>query len=54
MTVSEAVAEWDEFFYNKLKDQALSGLFSENGSPNYWVPSSDQSLTRPVHFYCLD
>eukprot|EP01051_Picozoa_sp_SAG22_P001600 SAG22_NODE_64_length_23238_cov_83.185566_13_plen_624_part_00 len=36
MTVSEAAAEWDEFFYNKLKDQALSGLFSENGSPNYW------------------
>ena len=36
MTVSEAAAEWDEFFHNKLKDQALSGLFSENGSPNYW------------------
>ena len=36
MTVSEAAAEWDTFFYNKLKDQALSGLFSENGSPNYW------------------
>ena len=36
MTVSEAAAEWDQFFYNKLKDQALSGLFSENGSPNYW------------------
>jgi hypothetical protein len=36
MTVSEAVAEWDEYFYNKLKHQALSGLFSENGSPNYW------------------
>ena len=36
MTVSEAAAEWDEFFYNKLRDQALSGLFSENGSPNYW------------------
>ena len=36
MTVSEAVAEWDAFFYNKLRDQALSGLFSENGSPNYW------------------
>ena len=36
MTVSDAAAEWDEFFYNKLKDQALSGLFSENGSPNYW------------------
>ena len=36
MTVSEAAAEWDEFFYNKLKDQALSGLLSENGSPSYW------------------
>jgi hypothetical protein len=36
MTVSEAEAEWDLFFYHKLKDQALSGLFSENGSPNYW------------------
>ena len=36
MTVSEAAAEWDAFFYNKLADQALSGLFSENGSPNYW------------------
>lgn len=36
MTVTEAAAEWDLFFYNKLKDQALSGLFSENGSPNYW------------------
>ncbi len=36
LTVSEATAEWDLFFYNKLKDQSLSGLFSENGSPNYW------------------
>ena len=36
MTVAEAAEEWDLFFYNKLKDQALSGLFSENGSPNYW------------------
>ena len=36
MSVAEAAAEWDLFFYNKLGDMALSGLFSELGSPNYW------------------
>ena len=48
MTVSEAAAEWDEFFYNKLADQALSGLFSENGSPNYWY------RTWPAFFNLAD
>jgi hypothetical protein len=48
MTVAEAAEEWDLFFYNKLKDQALSGLFSENGSPNYWY------RTWPAIFNLVD
>jgi len=36
MSVAEAAAEWALFFTNKLGDMALSGLFSELGSPNYW------------------
>ena len=48
LTVAAAAAEWDLFFYNKLKDQALAGLFSENGSPNYWY------RTWPAFFNLAD
>jgi hypothetical protein len=36
LTVAQAAEAWEEYFYHWLKNRAITGIFSELASPNYW------------------
>jgi hypothetical protein len=48
LTVAQAAEAWEEYFYIWLRDHAVSGIFTELGSPNYWY------RTWPAVFNLVD